>query len=496
MKTSFASRYPLRVTMVVVIIVLMAVGLLIAGATSAAVLNNYLHRQVNEQLVQSVQRPRDGFRTPTPQMNQGFGPFTDGLYIQIANSGGQIEQRGGQVDDPPVVSFPPTVIGVPYGTTSKSGGTTWQVITAEISPGEYLTIGRDTTDITETVSNLITIELAVGGIVIVLAALGGYVLVRKSLEPLNQVEHAAGQIAQGDLSHRVPDLPEATEVGSLAKSLNAMLSQIEQSFDQQRMSEQQARESEERMRRFVADASHELRTPLTSILGYAELFQSRDPASLQIAGAEDVGRIESEASRMRVIVEDLLLLAKLDEERPLELEPVDLLSVATDAVHSIQVVAPSRVIDLRIDAGEPPMVKGDAQGLRRVLLNLLQNAVAYTPPDTPIHVTLDVNRAAGPGAVDNVVVEVRDFGPGLDNEDLSRIFERFYRGEKSRSRETGGMGLGLSIVESIVKSHGGNVTAIRGDQRDEAVGLGDFEAADLGPGTIFRVELPLVATHS
>lgn len=482
--------------MVVVIVVLMAVGLLIAGATSAAVLNNYLHQQVNEQLVQSIQRPREGFRTPPSQMNQGFEPFTEGLYMQVANSNGQVLQRGGQIDDPPAVALPPSSLGIPYGASSQSGETTWQVITAQTSSGEFVTFGRDTTGITETVSNLIMIELAVGGIVIVFAALGGYVLVRKSLEPLNQVEHAAGQIAQGDLSHRVPDLSEDTEVGSLAISLNAMLTQIERSFDQQRLSEKQARESEERMRRFVADASHELRTPLTSILGYAELYQSRDHDLLENAGAQDVDRIESEASRMRVIVEDLLLLAKLDEERPLELAPVDLLSLAADAVHSIEVVEPDRIVDLRLLSEEPPIVNGDEQSLRRVLLNLLQNAVAYTPDASPIFVTLGVNESTVGDGVGNVVIEVRDFGPGLSDQDLSRIFERFYRGEKSRSRETGGMGLGLSIVESVVRSHGGNVSASRGGQLEGLDDLSHIDTIDLGPGTVFRIELHQLATHS
>ena len=480
MTYSPTSKYPLRVTLVAVIVGLMGFGMLIAGATSATLLRANLQERVNEQLVQSVRSPQlpgelsGNYGGPG---GPGFGPFTDDLYQQVTNSTGQVLEQRGQVADPPVIPRPVPALGTPYETQSRSGSGTWQAITVQISQGQYLTTAKETSDITATVSNLIIFEIVVGGIVTLLAGVAGYWLVRKSLEPLNQVEHAAGLIAQGDLSQRAPDLPPNTEVGSLAQSLNIMLGQVEQSFTAQRDSEQQARESEDRMRQFVADASHELRTPLTSILGYAELNRGRDSQGANAeasdaASNDDVERIEAEAKRMRAIVEDLLLLAKMDQEQQIAFGPVDLLSVTTEAIQSIGGTSPSRSISLSINSDLVPMVNGNQAALYRAVLNLLQNAVNYTPTNTPIDVTVAVDPAAS-----TTTLTVRDYGPGISDADLPRIFERFFRAEKSRSRATGGMGLGLSIVDSIVQNHRGTVTAVRGENTI---------------GMTFTVTLPLV----
>lgn len=482
--SSFVSRYPLRVILVALIVGLMALGMVIAGAMSAALLRANLQQRVNEQLIQGIQNPQFsgnlsdelGRSNPSRRGYRGFDAFTNDLYQQLANRDGQVLQQGGRVDDPPIIKLPPPDLGIPYEASSASGSGTWQAITIRIGPNLYLTTAKETSDITKTVSNLILFETLVGGIVTLLAGIAGYLLVRKSLEPLNQVEHAAGLISQGDLSQRAPELPITTEVGSLARSLNIMLNQVEQSFEAQRASELQARASEERMRQFVADASHELRTPLTSILGYAELNRERiradsDDVRTTSPGGSDTERIASEAHRMRRIVEDLLLLASLDQDHHHEFHPTDLLSVTTDAIQSIQASTPTRKIDLLVNSTQASIVLGDESALRRVLLNLLQNAVNYTPDDTPIVVTVSTDNAATIASV-----EVRDFGPGISETDLARIFERFYRGDKSRSRTTGGMGLGLAIVESIIQNHGGNVTGTRGVD---------------GTGMIFKITVPL-----
>lgn len=472
-----ASRFPLRITLVALIVALMAIGMLVAGATAAALLRASLQERVNEQLMQSVEGPR-GF--PSSPSGPGFGPFTEDLYQQLADSQGNILDQRGQTADPPIVRIPPTALNTPYETSSRSGST-WQVVTVQVGSGEYLTTGKDTSDISRTVSNLILFELAVGGLVTLLAGVAGYLLVRKSLQPLNQVEHAAGLIAQGDLSQRAPALPTNTEVGSLAQSLNVMLGQVEESFEAQRVSEQQARDSEERMGRFVADASHELRTPLTSILGYAQLNRSRelqgtDPETpLPSPSNDDIVRIEDQAIRMQGIVESLLLLAKLDQNQQVAFQPADMLAVVTEAIRAVHVSSPARKINLRVSTSDAPMVLGNPQALEQAVLNLLQNAANYSTPTTPIEVTIEVDRATG-----TTSIEVRDFGPGIKDEDLARIFERFYRGDKSRSRTTGGMGLGLSIVEGIVHAHGGSVTANR-------LGASDVDQR----GMAFKIELPL-----
>ncbi|MCW2617547.1 MAG: Sensor protein, partial [Modestobacter sp.] len=279
-------------------------------------------------------------------------------------------------------------------------------------------------------------------------------LVRNSLRPLQEVEHTAQAIAAGDLSRRVPVGDERTEVGRLSAALNGMLGRIESSFRAQQASEEQARASEGRMRRFVADASHELRTPLTSIRGFAELHRQG-----AVHGPEDTGRImqriEAEATRMGLLVEDLLQLARLDQQRPLTLGPVDLAELAGDAVHDARAVQPERPLSLLLDPSltDVPVVQGDEARLRQVIGNLVTNALTHTPVDARVTVRL-AEDAADPGIV---VVAVSDEGPGLAPADAHRVFERFYRADASRTRAAGGTGLGLSIVASLVAAHGGRV---------------------------------------
>ncbi len=278
----------------------------------------------------------------------------------------------------------------------------------------------------------------------VLAALGigAWFLVRLGLRPLDRIGETAGAIAAGDLGRRVSPADQRTEVGRLGLALNAMLGRLEQAF-----AERQA--SEQRLRQFLSDASHELRTPLASIRGYAELFRigaARKPADTERA----MSRIEKEAARMGVLVDDLLTLARLDELRDAVRRDIDLALVAADAVDVARATDPDRAIAL--DATGPAAVVGDPHQLRQVLANLMRNALVHTPPGTPIEVSVLPDGG-------DMRLDVRDHGPGLPAGDAAALFDRFWRAEAGRERGKGGAGLGLAIVAGIVAAHGGRVEA-------------------------------------
>ncbi|HEY4315730.1 MAG TPA: HAMP domain-containing sensor histidine kinase, partial [Actinomycetes bacterium] len=327
-------------------------------------------------------------------------------------------------------------------------------------------------DVEDTTHQLVILELIVGAVV--LALLGGlaYVVVRTSLRPLAEMETTAAGIAAGDLSQRVPERDPRTEVGRLSQAFNAMLGQIETAFRAREASESSALASEQRMRRFVADASHELRTPLTSIRGFAELYrQGGVPSGEELDRV--MRRVEDEAARMGLLVEDLLLLARLDQQRPIELAPVDLIGVLGDVVHDTRVLAPDRDITLSVDGDVAPVVLGDEDRLRQIVTNLVSNAITHTPNGSPVAIGLAVG--PGPGA-GTALVSVTDHGPGMSEEDRAKVFERFYRADPSRTRAAGGSGLGLSIVAALVAAHGGRVGV----------------QSALRSGSRFLVELPLL----
>ncbi len=297
-------------------------------------------------------------------------------------------------------------------------------------------------DVDQTLSRLLLVEILV--VVGVLLALGvsSFFLVRVGLRPLDRIEVTAGEIAAGQLWRRVSPATPRTEVGRLGLALNAMLERLEQAFVQRKA-------SEDRLRRFLADASHELRTPLAAIRGYAELFRmgaTRDEADTQTA----MRRIEEESKRMGVLVEDLLTLARIDEAPELAQAPVDLAVLARDAVEDAHAMAPERLIGL--DAPDAAVIRGDSHRLRQVLANLLRNALVHTPPGTPIEVSLAQDERT-------VTVSVRDHGPGLPGTEPERLFDRFWRAEGGRERGKAGAGLGLSIVGTVVDTHGGHVSA-------------------------------------
>ena len=398
-----------------------------------------------------------------------------------------------------------------------------------VTQRETLIAGVDLGDINGTIGRLAYIDMIVSIVVVAALAIVGIAIVRTSLRPLTEIEHTAQAIAAGDLSRRVPEHDPRTEVGRLGRALNAMLAQIESAFRARERSEASARRSEERMRQFVADASHELRTPLTAIRGYAEYYRQRGgldngshpagglahesssqpahngaaPGTAPAASAApprstggDPGlaagsaqpdpltgpdmdrimeRVEQESSRMGGLVEDMLVLARLDEQRPIERRPVDLLTLAADGVQDARIVAPSRAIDLTVDAGTAFLVLGDEGRLRQVISNLMSNALTHTPVGSPITVRILARQQAGNPPVPSAVLEVVDHGPGLTQEQASRVFERFYRADQARGRRTGGSGLGLAIVAALVAAHDGTVSV------DTAPGR----------GATFRITLPL-----
>ena len=351
-------------------------------------------------------------------------------------------------------------------------GTTYRMRASVLDGGPYsggqLLVGVPLGSTVSTLERLLGVELAVTGAALAAALLLGWWLVRVSFRPLRAIEDTADAIARGELAERVPGEEERTEVGRLARALNVMLGRIERAFSQRDATEKELRESEGRMRQFVADASHELRTPLAAVSAYAELFEQGAATR-----ADDLERvmhgIRNETARMGHLVEDLLLLARLDEGRPLEREQVELVGVAAEAVQTASTVGPQWPVHLV--ARQPVEIVGDNLRLRQVLDNLLANVRTHCPPGTSATVAVEREE-------DNAVITVTDDGPGLGPEEAARVFERFFRADTSRSRRHGGAGLGLSIVASITKAHGGTVTAAPGT----------------GGGTVLTVRLPLSGT--
>jgi two-component system OmpR family sensor kinase len=331
---------------------------------------------------------------------------------------------------------------------------TYRVEAVALPGGTLITaVPLDPTD--QTLASLIHVEVIVSIIVVLALLVLALWIVRFGLRPLEEMTETAGAIAAGDLTRRVRRPEERGEVGRLGSALNGMLSQIEAAFAERTS-------SESRLRRFVADASHELRTPLTSIRGYAELLRkgALDDEDARRRAAE---RIEHEASRMGVLIDDLLLLARLDQGRPLERTVVDLGAVVREAVEAARAVDRDHRISL--DVAGVVLVAGDAARLRQVFDNLVRNAVVHTPPGTPVQVSVhrDGLRA---------VTTVADEGPGLAVDQAERLFDRFYRGSEARTGE--GTGLGLSIVAALAAAHGGRA----------------FVRSAPGQGTVFTVELP------
>ncbi|HEY9314586.1 ATP-binding protein [Williamsia sp.] len=442
---------PLRVSLVALTLVLVTLGLLVSGVAVTSAMRNDLMDRTDK----SLREAAAGWAQPRalppaamdPQDVEKGRPPTP-YYVQIRRADGTtmvINDTGSQPDLSDSNDFGPQPVTVQ---SAEGDGPRWRVVETT-SPFGSSIVAVQLTDVDDTVSRLIWLQVGIGaGVIVVVGALG-YLLVRTSLRPLERVEGTAHAIAAGDLDQRVPPAAANTEVGRLAASINTMLHQIQGAFAASAASEDQARRSEENMRRFVADASHELRTPLTSIMGFAELYRQGAMTDMEAL----MSRVETEAGRMGLLVEDLLILARLDAQRPLERAPVDLLALASDVVHSARASAPDRTISVEVfDGPGIPEVSGDAARLAQVLSNLVGNAILHTPDDASITVRV--------GTDDNdAVLSVTDTGPGLSEQDRARVFERFYRADASRHRtdNSSGSGLGLSIVAALVAAHGGTV---------------------------------------
>ncbi|NUR74052.1 MAG: HAMP domain-containing histidine kinase [Hamadaea sp.] len=496
MKPGSAFRHPirtkpLRVKLMATVLALLVAAMSLIAVASVTALRRYLLSDLDGGLINlsnatAKQFNEHGGKLQIPSIYYGTTSL-DGKWLPPEG----ISDVFSDSDLPalPSVDEVQAELGEPFTVNSKGSAKRWRVFALKLDNGQIQLIGQSQYEIDHAVQRLITINLFGGISVLLFAATIGAELIRRSMRPLSQIEKTASAIAAGDLSQRVPD-PEpenprpVTEVGSLARSLNTMLAQIETAFTAQaaseasaRAAEQSARRSEERMRRFVADASHELRTPLTTIRGFAELYRQGAVTTREQTG-EVVQRIENEAARMGLLVEDLLLLARLDRERPLKLVPIELRVLAAEAVEAARVVAPDRQVTLVTapDAGHL-VVRGDDARLRQVIGNLLSNALTHTPAGTPVIVRLASDMADGPNGT--AVVEIHDRGPGLTAEQQERVFERFYRADPARTRRADGTvstGLGLAIVAALVAAHDGTVEV----------------ESQPGVGATFRVRLPLV----
>jgi two-component system, OmpR family, sensor kinase len=462
-------RLSLRTRLALGVVALAAVGLIAADVATYSSLRSFLLGRVDSTLNQV----HPGVENAVFGDHRGPGPDEAEVpndCIQLRTAAGAVVGTGWHCIQPfpgAKVSAPPEVgsaISLPSRPNTREGdrvrfftveateGSVDYRVRASVEgghPGYVLLIAAPLASENNTLHRLLRIELLVTAAVLATMMALALWIVRIGLRPLREIEETAAAITAGDLSHRVRIDDEHTEVGRVGAAINAMLERIEA--------------SDVRLRRFVADASHELRTPLAAVRAYAELF-SRGAR----ARPEDLERtmsgISREAERMSVLVEDLLLLARLDEGRPLEREPVQLDALVGEAVDAARAVDPERPIELD---SVPVAVLGDQDRLRQIVDNLLSNVRSHTPAAAPVHVSVATESG-------RAVIEVADSGPGLTQEELDRVFERFYRADASRSRSSGGVGLGLSIVAAVARAHGGSVTA----------------SSPADGGATFRVELP------
>jgi two-component system, OmpR family, sensor kinase len=515
-----SDRTSLRTKLITGLLALVIVAVAAISASSVWLLRSYLTSQDDGQLQNVFSAlnnsgqaealvPGTAFRVGGSN-NMVAGVQEPGATLAPAGSQGGLPYSGfSQLQSVPAVPTSQLWAIVNNGklltVPAQSGRNTWRVIT---EPVQYqlalstggteqvtgtLIVGADLGDINATIGRLAATAVLIGFIIVCILALAIVAVVRTSLRPLVDIEETAGEIAAGHLNRRVPERDPGTEIGSLGRSLNTMLSQIETAFHAQEESEHAAHQSEERMRRFIADASHELRTPLTAIRGFAEYYRQRgglvrDDGNGEAAGDPGGGltpddlerimrRVEKEAARMGLLVEDLLLLARLDQQRPLARQPVDLLTLAADAVGDARLLAPARDIDLTVQPGAAFLVIGDEPKLRQVIGNLMSNALTHTPDGSPIQVSIS-SGVLDPRVGDStpaVLLDVIDHGPGMTPEQASRVFERFYRADQARTRGTGGSGLGLAIVDALVTAQGGVASV----------------STTEGQGATFRIALPL-----
>jgi two-component system OmpR family sensor kinase len=463
MKSPFANS-SLRNRLTVGVLVLSAIGFIGAGVGAQALLKDYLINQVDEQLLSVVNGTADRLDQAGiardddddgrgPQAARATTPLNrvpTSISVTVLDPfGNLVGGIGGDLNSNQVTDY---VMGLLPGQVAAFGskpftieapGADFRVATTVLpsSLGSVI-VAQSLSDFDKTTRQIGIVFLIIGTLVLLFIALASRQVIKLSMKPLEKIEATAEKIAGGDLSARLENFEPDTEVGRLSTSLNQMLSRIEESFAART-------ESESKLRRFVADASHELRTPLTSIRGFAELHrQGAVPEGEKTK--ELISRIEKESMRMGSLVEDLLMLARIDQSREIVMADVDLSTLIKEAVTSAQVAGPEHPITSEI--AHDVHTQGDSDKIYQVVTNLLANARAHTPAGTAIHV-------ATYSADDGTYVTVADKGPGLSAEDQQHIFERFYRVDTSRQRSSSdGSGLGLSIVDEVMKAHGGSVS--------------------------------------
>ncbi|MFC0432300.1 cell wall metabolism sensor histidine kinase WalK [Kutzneria buriramensis] len=430
----------LRSRLLVGVLAVTAAGLLTADVVGVFALSSYLYKrtdtQVSDALTQFTPKVRPDGRVPIGQSNDDLCAIT-----VLDGSGKVLHQYGASAGLPiPPLSTLQSLQGQ-HSPTTVSGDQDFRIMVGALPQGRFLMVSQSLRLSTATVYQLVAIEAVVTALGLALAAVLALRVSRFVLRPLDRMTDTAELIADGELSHRVSVDGSPTEVARLGNSLNQMLGRLEHSFTSRQV-------AEDGLRQFVADASHELRTPLTSITGYAQLVRHgalADPDDL----ADAMRRVEDEAKRMASLVDELLLLARLDQGRPLESSPVDLAALAEAAVGDARAADCARTVRLVVDDGAH-VVQGDRQRLHQVLANLLANVRAHTPAGTAAEVRIGRDG-------DREVIDVRDEGPGISAEQRDKVFERFFRGDASRSRTAlgDGSGLGLSIVAAIAAAHGG-----------------------------------------
>jgi len=469
------SRWSLRTRLLAALLSLLAAVCVAAGIATTVALQHFLLGRLDAQLTAAGGRalsaggqPREG--TTTSGSGDGSGGTDVGARFLLAPGQapgtlgarivhGRVTDVGVLGEDGSLDRLAPASVSaltrLPVNGRPETGSITGQgkfrLAANRMPDGDVVVTGLPLAPVSDAVYRLVAVELAVAGLALLAAGVAGAVIVRRTLRPLRRVAATATRVStlpleRGEvaLAERVagPDTDPRTEVGQVGAALNRLLDHVTAALTARQL-------SETRVRQFVADASHELRTPLAAIRGYAEVTRrSRQAAPPDLAHA--MGRVESEAARMTTLVEDLLLLARLDSGRPLAAEPVDLTRLVVDAVSDATVAGRDHRWQLDL-LDQPVTVPGDAARLQQVLANLLANARTHTPPGTTVTTSL---AAAGPGSV---LLTVRDDGPGIPPELLPTVFERFARGDSSRSRAAGSTGLGLAIVQAIVAAHGGTV---------------------------------------
>jgi two-component system OmpR family sensor kinase len=440
-------RVPLRSRLLVIVGVLVGAALVATSLVTAYLMRSDLLDGVDSELdvvVRSVSNQAVvDLRTVNESLPTSYAlSVSEDGRIYLRNPTGMSTRP----DLPYLSTTDPRVLShEPFTIDSAGGGPKWRFVAATVNGyNATIAVGTPLTSVNHTVTRLLVTTGLIGTVVLVATLVLALFVVRRALRPLARIEDTAAAIAGGDLTQRVPIRKADDEVTSLSRSLNVMLARIESSFAVRE-------ESEERMRQFVADASHELRTPLATISGYAELYRQGAVPDAQSVGSA-MERIEAESGRMRVLVEDLLTLARLEDAPDAEPGPVDLTVLAADAVADARVRAPDRRITLHGLDGpvEPTVVVGSDARLRQVVTNLVANALRHTPEGTPVEIAVGTDGHAA-------TLEVRDHGPGVPPDISVKVFERFYRADPARGRTSGGSGLGLAIVAAIVSAHQGQV---------------------------------------